>query len=205
MPIIKCQNGHFYSSETFDGCPYCSSVNSTSTFSVGQNIISDPIVYTNHALTDAYDKTIAKDPMRQDFDTDKTIKYSEVSDDNVKTQRFVNGISKVQPVVGWLVCTCGSERGRDYRVYSEKNFIGRDYSMEIIIANDKTVANKNHACIVFDPLSCFFTLINGDGVDTRINDNPVFSPVQLTDGDKIRIGSSEYIFIAYCRKDRQWI
>ena len=43
-------------------------------------------------------------------------------------------VSKVNPVVGWLVCLEGPDRGHDYPLRAGTNAIGRSPSMEVCIA-----------------------------------------------------------------------
>ena len=64
---------------------------------------------------------------------------------------------------------------------------------------------ENHASIVYDPHSGLFMIVNGEGIKTYLNGEPVTEPKIIKDGDKIGIGSSTYDFVAYCREDRQWI
>src|SRR5580700_1534258 len=46
---------------------------------------------------------------------------------------------KTEPVVGWLVCLEGPDRGKDYRLHNEKNYIGRAPVNDIVIESDNTV------------------------------------------------------------------
>jgi hypothetical protein len=55
------------------------------------------------------------------------------------------------PVVGWLVCTAGPERGQDYRLRSERNRIGRDPALEVCIATDPTISRSAQAQVTYDP------------------------------------------------------
>lgn len=57
----------------------------------------------------------------------------------------------IDPVVGWLVCIKGPSRGRDYRIRSGRNGIGRSDAMDVPIAGDDTVSRENHAFLVYEP------------------------------------------------------
>src|SRR5260221_1427992 len=60
-------------------------------------------------------------------------------------------LEKADPVVGWLVCLEGPDRGRDYRLHSEKNFIGRAPNMDVVLGGDDTVSREKHGVVIFDP------------------------------------------------------
>ena len=57
----------------------------------------------------------------------------------------------MDPVVGWLVCLAGPDRGKDFRLHAEKNFIGRAPNMDVCVAGDETVSRERHAMVIFDP------------------------------------------------------
>ena len=57
----------------------------------------------------------------------------------------------IKPVCGWIVCVSGPRQGKDYKVVSGKNFIGRADDMNIQILGDNEISRRNHAVIVFDP------------------------------------------------------
>lgn len=60
-------------------------------------------------------------------------------------------LEEVQPVCGWLVCIAGPRQGKDYKIKSGKNFIGRADDMDIQILGDNKIDRRSHAIIVFDP------------------------------------------------------
>ena len=51
------------------------------------------------------------------------------------------------PVVTWLVCIDGPSKGRDYRIHSQNNFIGRSRSMDICIEGDNTISSERSAVL----------------------------------------------------------
>ena len=58
----------------------------------------------------------------------QAVAVAEVDD---KTMPYLGEMDGINPVTGWLVCIEGPQLGRDYRILSEKNFIGRDEKKEI--------------------------------------------------------------------------
>ncbi|MBQ6609025.1 MAG: FHA domain-containing protein [Oscillospiraceae bacterium] len=57
---------------------------------------------------------------------------------------------RFQPVVGWLVCIAGPDRGRDYRIHDNYNSIGRLPNMDICVS-DPTISRERHALVAYDP------------------------------------------------------
>lgn len=108
------------------------------------------------------------------------------------------------PVVGWIVCVKGPERGRDFRIKSGKNSIGRSWKMDISIAKDEALMQAGHAHIIYSTQDSSFRLVSGDGVAILRNGEPVTQETLLEENDQIRLGASEFIFVPYCKKGRQW-
>jgi hypothetical protein len=111
----------------------------------------------------------------------------------------------MDPVVGWLVCIEGPDRGRDYRIRSERNFIGRDPSMDISISGDEAISRQKHASIGFDPKKSRFTLIPGEsGRNLYLNDDETYTPTPLQAWDEIELGETKLVFIPLCGEKFQW-
>lgn len=108
------------------------------------------------------------------------------------------------PVVGWLVCIGGKERGRDYRLHAGRNFLGRDAANGIAVVEDETVNRQNQCSIVFEPVRGEFILLAGQSGDILVNGNPVRESVLLTGEEELQIGSGTYVFIPFCREGRRW-
>jgi len=70
--------------------------------------------------------------------------------------------SSPNPVAGWLVCLEGPDRGRDYRLHMEKNFIGRAQNMDVVLDGDSTVSREKHAIVIFDPRKKVFWALPGE-------------------------------------------
>ncbi len=126
--------------------------------------------------------------------------------DGVKTIAYWDADEGVSPVVGWLVCIEGSESGKDYRIRSEKNFIGRSEEMHIHIHGDNAISRRNHAIISYNPKERNFMLI--PGAETTgiiyVNQDAIYSPTEITAYDVIEMGKSKFIFIPLCGKHFEW-
>jgi len=109
------------------------------------------------------------------------------------------------PVVGWLVCTKGPARGRDFRLHSEKNFIGRAPTMDVCIANDESVSREKHAIVSFSPKGDVFKVLPGESRGlVYLNGEEVDAPKLLTKGDKLELGETELLFVPLCGKEFKW-
>jgi hypothetical protein len=113
--------------------------------------------------------------------------------------------SGISPVVGWLVCLEGPDKGRDYRLHSEKNFIGRSSSMDVSIAGDDSISREKHAAVSFEPKKKAFWLLPGDssGLVYR-NEEVVNGPIELHARDVIELGRTKLIFFPFCDDQFQW-
>lgn len=124
----------------------------------------------------------------------------------VKTVAYWDNQEGVNPVVGWLVCIEGTERGKDYKIVSEKNFIGRSEEMHINIAGDDAISRRNHAVISYNPKRRNFMLI--PGAETTgiiyVNEEAIYSPAELSPYDVIEMGKSKFIFIPLCGQHFEW-
>ncbi|WP_139488171.1 FHA domain-containing protein [Brevibacillus dissolubilis] len=122
-----------------------------------------------------------------------------------KTMPYLGETEGVEPVTGWLVCIEGPQLGQDYRIMSEKNFIGRAEEMHIRIIGDNTISRRNHAVIVYDPKKRNFYMLPGDASGLAYHNNEaIYSPVELSAYDVIQLGRSKFIFIPLCGVHFEW-
>ena len=69
---------------------------------------------------------------------DKINLVEEMEDDD-KTMAYWSKDVNIDPVVGWLTCIEGAEKGKDFRIVSERNFIGRGDDMDIQLTGDNSI------------------------------------------------------------------
>lgn len=113
--------------------------------------------------------------------------------------------AKSQPLTGWLVCIDGAEKGKDYRIHEEYNYIGRSPKMDICIAGDGSVSWERHAIIAYDREErMFFFAPSSGGSIVRHNGRAVLNNVQLKGGDQLKIGNSTFLFVPFCGENFQW-
>lgn len=101
-----------------------------------------------------------------------------------------------EPVVGWLVCIAGPERGRDWRLVSGRNTLGRGEGMAVRLAADMSVSRERHAVISFEPRRRAFSLAPGEGQAlVYCNGEEVAVPRALAANDRIELGTSVLVFV----------
>lgn len=111
----------------------------------------------------------------------------------------------MEPVVGWLVCIKGANKGRDYRLHSDLNKVGRDPNMDVCIEGDETISRENHCQIAFSPRSKTFSVVPGTGRNLiYLNDEDVFSAMKLKAYDRLDLGDSSFLFIPFCSDQFEW-
>ena len=112
---------------------------------------------------------------------------------------------EVKPVCGWIVCIEGPRRGKDYKIHSGKNFVGRADDMDIQVLGDNQISRRNHAVIVYDPKKHETVLLPGEsnGIVYH-NDAALYTPVVLSVYDVIELGQSKFLFIPFCGEHFRW-
>lgn len=226
--IIKCENGHFYDAEKFKECPLCSQgtekkknvlieggvssdMDDVVTMAgprifggkrrsiriphVSGKTVKPPEEIQNQEIkavekTD-FQKNIGQYTNTVDIDTDKTVCLNQLS-------------TGVDPVVGWLVCISGEEKGNDYRLTGGRNRIGRSLKMDVAIMSDKKITREEHCAIVYDGRSNASFLVPGNGTLTYYKGEMLRNPQELSSGDELEVGETRFIFIKFCEGERKW-
>ena len=118
---------------------------------------------------------------------------------------YIGDLEVMNPVTGWLVCIEGPSKGRDYKIFTAKNFVGRSESMDIQILGDNAIAKRNHAVLVYDPKKSATLILPGDSQGlVYVNEEAVYQPLELTAYDKIELGKSLFVFVPFCGDNFEW-
>lgn len=113
--------------------------------------------------------------------------------------------AKNDPVVGWLVCLAGPDRGRDFRLRAEKNFVGRSPSMDVCLAGDESVSRDRHALVIFDPKKQAFWAVPGDAAGlVYLNGDIVHTPALMKRDDVLEVGQTKLVLIPFCGEKYSW-
>ena len=176
MALKRCENGHYYDPKKHSTCPSC-----------GIPDLELPSKTTPRRPDPP--PAPAPPPAAGEADVGKT----------VPLERKTKGIDAV---VGWFVCVDGADRGQDYRIRSERNFIGRGDAMDIRIVGDETVSRDKHASVSFNPKNQQFKLHPGDGRGlVYLNDDDVDSATPLKAGDIVELGQTKLMLVPLCDDD----
>ncbi|MEN1760266.1 FHA domain-containing protein [Anoxynatronum sibiricum] len=176
--LTRCNNGHYYDASKHSGCPYCGV----------------------QSLDIDIQKTMAKRPTPPPAAGGKGAPAQEG-----RTMGVFHKKMGIDPVVGWFVCIEGADRGRDYRIVAEKNFVGRSNTMDICIEGDETISRENHTIVSYNPKDHKFRLYPGDGRGlVYLNDEELVMPAVLNPYDVIELGETRLMFLPFCGEAFTW-
>ncbi|MFL6414854.1 MAG: FHA domain-containing protein [Bryobacteraceae bacterium] len=172
MALVRCRNGHLYDPSKSNACPYCG--------------VSDLEPGKTAAKANPGEHDTPRETMGHDAPHELT-------------QGFFKTRFDFDPPVGWIVCIDGPVKGKDYRVYSENNSIGRSETMRICISGDDSIARENHAVLTYDPEANAYYIRPGTATGLAWHNRAaVFGPVELKPFDEIKLGKSTFLFVPLC-------
>ena len=112
--------------------------------------------------------------------------------------------SPMYPVVGWLVCTGGKEKGRSYPIHPENNYVGRGERMDICV-NDGVISHENQFVIAYVTRTRkFYASSSGGRNITELNDIPLSNTVEIHAYDRFTVGTATFMFIPFCGEQFGW-
>jgi hypothetical protein len=191
MAMQRCKDGlHFYDTDKHSSCPYCRDQ--------GGTVDSTRAADFND---DESGKTVAINSLQS---TNTLPMPSPDSDVTIGIFRKKAGF---EPVVGWLVCTEGSVKGKDFRIKPGINEVGRDdtQDVEIVITGDELISRRDHAEIEYDPEENAFYLVRKKNPAVKINGKSVRQPTLLNSHDILQFGDSVFIFVPLCTESFKWV
>ena len=183
MAVVRCEMGHFYDDGKYPSCPHCES-------SAG-------------GMEDA--KTVSGAAVERKLRSagQQIVDFGAAARGDEKTVGIYKKKHGWDPVTGWLVCVAGPDKGREYRLHTGRNFLGRAVNMDIPVTGDMEISRENHCSVVFEPKSRVFLLAPGSA-NTYLNGRPLAESTVLSASDVIGAGSSEFVFIPFCGEGRVW-
>lgn len=186
MSLVRCDKGHFYDPAKHSSCPHC-----------GVNIDLD--VVTQGAGNNMPITRPLTEPKEN-----KTVAKARPVVEN-KTVGYFSKKTGLDPVVGWLVCIDGPDKGRDFRLRAGRNYIGRSESMDVCISGDKGISRDKHAIVVYDPKKNNYILQPGESRELfYLNDEGVYQVMPLKAFDVIELSDTKLHFVPYCGEGRTW-
>lgn len=198
MEMKRCERGHYYDASIHGSCPYCKSSNNDTGKTVAM-VAGSTMAVSDEAAPDSIPASIPN-MTRPIFAA-----VQSAGDDEGRTVALIQSDMGIDPVVGWLVCVGGKEKGRDYRIHSDNNYIGRSEKMDICIRGDETISRENQAVITYDTNDNNYYFSPGDGrTIVRVNGKAIFQTVELKAYDRIVIGKTELLFMSLCGENFEW-
>lgn len=214
--MIQCKDGHFYDAAKHSTCPWC-----VQPFDVAGEGKTTPL---RPAIDDQGKTTPLRTPVAAPSE-DTNVGGAE----DAKTQPlYMNRPpappqpapapvpaaaaapaahidAPIEPVVGWLVAIEGPERGRDYRLRAERNFLGRAAENDIAIALDPRISRNRHAIITFEPRKRIFYLSPGDASGlVYLNDDLLDKTTPIGPADRIEVGDTTLRLVPFVTAEFSW-
>ncbi len=185
MSMKRCENGHYFDASKYSTCPSCG----IQDLDINATVI--------HRVAPATPDVAGGQTVRREA-------VPKAGEPGVTVGVFHKKIG-IDPVVGWLVCIAGGDKGRDFRIRSERNAIGRAGNMDICINGDDTISREKHAFISYNPRKNSFLLMPGEsrGI-VYLNDDEVAAPMPLKPFDVIELGQTKLLFVPFCGEQFRW-
>jgi len=124
-------------------------------------------------------------------------------DEDKTTPLYAHQNLKAEPVVGWLVCVLGPDKGQDFRLVHGRNRVGRGLGHAVALS-DPTVSASTQAEVVFDPVSKSYLLAPGEKGMAYRNGELALTPTVLQANDRILVGKSELLFVPLAASACDW-
>lgn len=201
--ITRCSNGHWYDNSVNRSCPHCKLESEKLSIRLEEIEEDDRTISIAEVDVSLGEELGAIIGGFQNNIMPKNGIDSEVEDDRTVSFGFF-GLLDQQPVTGWLVCITGTEKGKDFRLHTGKNFVGRSTSMDIVLVDDKKISRDRHCSVTYDPVSNQFYISSERGNPTYKNEKLLEAPLILEEGDRITIGETSLLFIPFCKEERKW-
>lgn len=192
MRMDTCVNGHYYDQEKNASCPYCSN-------NLGIDVQTKQTVFQggDEEKTALYQSS---------SDDEKTVYNSSASGTSNESGKQKEASSGPILLAGWLAIISEEGRGMNYTLTFGMNTIGRSEDNHISIQNgDSSLSREKHALIIYDYTNNIFFIKHGDGQFlSYVNGEVLLDTKQLKANDKIKVGSTELIFIPLCSEEFNW-
>lgn len=199
MPLKRCEHGHFYDPQRHPSCPYCGNVEQRMDPTVAKEGVR-PASGGGSQSAGASEPTIRASDERGSMPG-----AGAAGSADERTVGVIRKKTGMDPVVGWLVCVEGPDKGRDFRIKTENNAVGRSRTMDIAISGDDSISRDRHAIVTYEPRSGKFLITPGDARGlVYVNDEVLSSTRELSALDAIEMGETRLLFVPFCGEGFSW-
>ncbi|MCL1831697.1 MAG: FHA domain-containing protein [Oscillospiraceae bacterium] len=196
MNMKLCPNSHYYDSLQYSECPHCKAANANANAAPGATPIGATVPIMNNNADIGATVPVFNQPA------------AAPASDIGATMPIMREKHGTDPVVGWLVCVAGNAReiGKDYRIRTGYNYIGRSPKMDISIESDDTISRENHATVAYAEKAKRFMLAPSQGkAIISVNDEPIMGTVELKAYDTIELSEiTKLKFVPFCGESFEW-
>ncbi|MGP1348924.1 MAG: FHA domain-containing protein [Stomatobaculum sp.] len=210
MELVRCNNGHYYDGSQYSSCPHCSG---TGGYGGNETVALDSVAQAKEMTTVAMvtgavpeEGATLPDAVARATGEPEAVRAA-ISDDQ-KTISFYSEdkvLAEQDPVVGWLVCVKGQLYGRDFRLKTGRNFIGRDFSMDVSLEGELTVSRDRHAIVVYEPKQNVFLATPGETKElVYLNGSVVLVPTVMKKNDILQVGEVLLMLQPFCDETFTW-
>ncbi len=198
VKMVTCENGHLFNPSEFERCPHCFGDAANKQVCV---TVPERRNRVEHGIEEDIPCTPVVPPRAKSMmEVDASF-----DDEECVTVCAYKAESGFDPVVGWLIGLNGANRGEEYRIHAENNFIGRSSRMDICIRGDETVSRENHVRIAYEVSERKFFLVPGESRNiVRVNRKALLMSQELHPYDIIHIGAVDYLFFPLCGEKFDW-
>ena len=200
MNMQRCENGHFFDRSKSAVCPYCNPAYGGGNRTIPLDQATGAPDFGEGSFSSGFDTN-------SDSGIGQTIALGTVSEVTVAITPKGESGKSYDPVVGWLVCVDGPDKGTDYRIHSGNNSIGRGGTAQIRIMGDNSISKENMAVVTFDAISKMFYFLAREGRNViRVNNGALLpgQSCELHAYDRILLGSSVMMFVPFCGGEFSW-
>lgn len=121
----------------------------------------------------------------------------------IKTMAYIK--LNIEPVVAWLVCIEGVEKGKDYRIINKRNFIGNSEEMDVCILGDNSIEKNSNFTITYNEKQRIFVLTPGSISNIiYVNKKAVYESIILENYSLVEFGETKLVFVKFCGDNFSW-
>lgn len=198
--LKQCEKGHFYE-DNLDSCPHCPKgtvkLDENSTQMQGSEPKTDTTrteVFGGSANNNQTPPTnVKRKESKSDDDGSFDPLKTTVTDSSKSNQENGSVNQTRRKLRGWLVSFDLAEYGIDFKVIEGRNTIGKAAKNDITVDDQEVSGShavllcKHDEFMISDEMSTNGTFVNGEELQPR-------NPFNLSDGDKIKVGNTEFLF-----------